>query len=50
MYFYFGGDRLIILGLFVLFSLFLSGLLLLSVKILLVLKSIIRYIKKRGER
>jgi hypothetical protein len=50
MYFYFGGDNFIILGLFALLALFLSGFLVLSVKVLLALKNIIRYIKKRGEK
>jgi len=50
MYIYFGGDNLIILGLFLLLSAFLTGLLFLSVKILLVLKYIKEYIKRRGEK
>jgi len=54
MYFYFGTDNFLILGLFLLFSgiMTLIGLVVfgLSVKILLALKNIREYIKKRGER
>ena len=54
MYFYFGGDNLIILGLFIFVSvLALSigvGVFFVSVKILLAVKYIIGYIKKRGEK
>ena len=50
MYIYFGGDNFIILGLFLLVSMFLTGLLFLSVKILLALKNIREYIKRRGDK
>ena len=50
MYIYFGGDNFIIFGLFLLLSAFLTGILFLSVKILLVLKYIKEYIKRRGEK
>jgi len=54
MYFYFGGDQLIISALFVIGSIVFTGafltLLAVSFKILVVLKKIKEYIKKRGER
>lgn len=54
MYFYFGGDNLIISGLFAIVSVLCLliglGAFLLSVKILLVLNKIKEYIKKRGEK
>ena len=54
MYFYFGTDNFLILGLFLLFSLLMTlvGLAVfgLSVKILLALKNIREYIKRRGDK
>jgi len=54
MYFYFGGDNLLISGLFLLasFAVLLIGLSIfaISVKILLVLKYIKEYIKRRGDK
>jgi len=54
MYFYFGGDQLVISVLFLLISITALGCFLalfaLSFKILLAVKYIIEYIKKRGER
>jgi len=54
MYFYFGGDNLLISGLFALASVLFMfvgfGASILSVKILLVLNKIREYIKKRGEK
>ena len=54
MYFYFGGDNLLISGLFALASvlvLFVGlGAFLISVKILLVLRYIKDYIKRRGDK
>jgi hypothetical protein len=54
MYFYFGGDNLLILGLFFLASLLCLllgfGAIFFSVKILLVLNKIKEYIKRRGDK
>lgn len=54
MYFHFGGDNLIISGLFalasVLFVLVACGAFLISVKILLALNKIREYIKRRGDK
>jgi len=54
MYFYFGTDNFLILGLFVLASVLalLVGLAIfaLSVKVLLALKNIKEYIKRRGDK
>jgi hypothetical protein len=50
MYFYFGGDNLLILGLFFLASLLGFGAIFFSVKILLVLNKIKEYIKRRGDK
>ena len=53
MYFYFGGDNLIISGLFALASVLLLlvglGAFMISVKILLVLNKIKEYVKRRGQ-
>ena len=54
MYFYFGGDNLLLSGLFALASILVLlvglGAFLLCVKILLVLKYIKEYIKRRGDK
>ena len=54
MYFYFGGDNLLILGLFalasILFAIASFGAFLICIKILLALKSIKKYIKRRGDK
>lgn len=54
MYFYFGGDNLLISGLFalasVLFALVGLGAFFISARILLVLNNIREYIKRRGDK
>lgn len=54
MYFYFGGDNLVISGLFALASVLCLlvgfGAFLISVKIMLVLNKIREYIKRRGDK
>ena len=54
MYFYFGGDQLIISTLFLIVSIIVTGgflaLFVLSFKILIALKKIREYIKRRGEK